>query len=101
MTIWLLIGGLTVTTYLLRLGGVALAARRGARTNGGSVADDMVALLPTALLAAVAATQIVPKGNISPPLLCAALAAGTAATRLAFLPAVLIGGGIGALVTWW
>ncbi|MGK5557034.1 hypothetical protein ACSNOI_36035 [Actinomadura kijaniata] len=37
-------------------------------------------------------------GNLR--LLCAAVAAGTAATRLGFLPAVLIGG-VGALVRWW
>ncbi|MFI6517617.1 AzlD domain-containing protein [Spirillospora sp. NPDC050679] len=96
MTVWLFIGGLAVTTFLLRLGGVALAARGIGKARSGT---GMVALLPVALLAAVAATQVVPRGHLEPHLLVAAVAAGVAGTRLAFLPAVLVGGAAGALVS--
>ncbi|GAA1560554.1 hypothetical protein GCM10009678_49310 [Actinomadura kijaniata] len=101
MATWFLIGGLAVTTYLVRLGGVALAARRGAKAGEESRADRMVALLPVALLAAVAATRVAPQGDVRPPLLCATLAAAVAAPRLGFLPAILTGGVVGALITWW
>ncbi|WP_433425718.1 AzlD domain-containing protein [Microtetraspora malaysiensis] len=96
MTVWLFIGGLAATTFLVRLGGVVLAARGGRKADSGT---GMVALLPVALLAAVAATQVVPKGHLEPHLLAAAVAAGLASTRLGFLPAVLVGGAAGALVS--
>ncbi|MEV4251816.1 AzlD domain-containing protein [Spirillospora sp. NPDC049652] len=96
MSAWLFIDGLAVTTFLVRLGGVMLAAR--GKREGGS-GNGMVALLPVALLAAVAATQVAPAGHLQPHLLAAVIAAGGASKWLSFLPAVLIGALAGALTS--
>jgi uncharacterized membrane protein len=87
---------LAALTYALRVAGLVLAVRAAALPERWS---EVTALLPVALLAAVATTQAAPNGHPDASLTIAAVVAAAAGTRIGFLPAVVCGTLAGAAVT--